>query len=211
MIKKAKDKKQRKQRISADGTPYTIWQVRTHWLCVALIVWAVIELSAGIGLLSLSFLNIFHLQEFVPALSVGPYTIANGAVNLIVAILGLWGAYNPKRITVFFWLVVLDALLSSWSTASAVSQGQIDPATTLSLIIVLAFAACAWNVRGQTGYFDNHPHPEDDVLKDDSLEDSVLKGGNLEDGVFKGDNFKGEKEAVLRKKEAVEVSSHTLQ
>ena len=79
--------------------------------------------------------------------------------------MGLWGAYNPKRITVFFWLVVLDAVLSSWSTASAVSRGQIDPATTLSLIIVLAFAACAWNVRGQTGYFDNHPHPdEEDIL-----------------------------------------------
>ena len=35
----------------------------------------------------------------------------------------------------------------------------------MSLIIVLAFAACAWNVRGQTGYFDNHPHPdEEDIL-----------------------------------------------
>ena len=132
-------KRVKKQHISADGTPYTIWQLRTRWLCIALLVWAILEL--------------------------GGYTIANGAVNIVVAILGLWGAYNPKRITVFFWLVVLDALLSSWSTASAVSQGQIDPATTLSLVIVLAFAACAWNVRGQTGYFDNHPHPdEDDVL-----------------------------------------------
>ncbi len=158
-------KRVKKQHISADGTPYTIWQLRTRWLCLALLVWAILELSGGIGLFSLSVLNIFHLQELVPALSVGPYTIANGAVNIVVAILGLWGAYNPKRITVFFWLVVLDALLSSWSTASAVSQGQIDPATTLSLVIVLAFAACAWNVRGQTGYFDNHPHPdEDDVL-----------------------------------------------
>lgn len=155
--------RKKKQRISADGSPYTIWQLRTRWLCIALIAWAIVELSAGIGLFSLSFLDIFHLQEFVPALSVGPYTIANGAVNLVVALLGLWGAYNPKRITVFFWLVIMDALLSSWSTASAVSQGKIDPATTLSLVIVFAFAACAWNVRGQTGYFDKHPHPEDEA------------------------------------------------
>ena len=161
MIKRRK----KKQRISADGTPYSIWQTRTDWLCIALIAWAVLELSVGIGLFSLSILDIFHFQELVPTLSVGPATIANGVVNLVVALLGLWGAYNPKRITVFFWLVVLDAVLSSWSTASAVSRGQIDPATTLSLIIVLAFAACAWNVRGQTGYFDNHPHPdEEDIL-----------------------------------------------
>ena len=161
MIKRRK----KKQRISADGTPYSIWQTRTYWLCIALIAWAVLELSVGIGLFSLSILDIFHFQELVPTLSVGPATIANGVVNLVVALLGLWGAYNPKRITVFFWLVVLDAVLSSWSTASTVSRGQIDPATTLSLIIVLAFAACAWNVRGQTGYFDNHPHPdEEDIL-----------------------------------------------
>lgn len=155
--------RKKKQRISADGSSYTIWQLRTHWLCVALIVWSIVELGVGIGLFSLSFLGIFHLQEFVPTLNVGPYTIANGIVNLVVALLGLWGAYNPRRITVFFWLVIMDALLSSWSTASAVSQGQIDPATTLSLVIVLAFAACAWNVRGQTGYFDKHPHPEDEA------------------------------------------------
>lgn len=152
----------KKRRISADGTPYTIWQIRTRWLCIALIVWAIIELGAGIGLIGLSLLDILHLQQLIPALSVGPHTIINGAVNLLAALLGLWGAHDPKRITAFFWLVMLDALVSSWSTASAVSQGRIDPATTLSLFIVLAFAACAWNVRGQTGYFDNHPHPEDE-------------------------------------------------
>lgn len=155
--------RKKKQRISADGSFYTIWQLRTHWLCVALIFWSIVELGVGIGLFSLSFLGIFHLQEFVPALNVGPYTIANGILNLIAALLGLWGAYNPRHITVFFWLVILDALLSSWSTASAVSQGQIDPVTTFSLVIVLAFAACAWNVRGQTGYFNKHPHPEDET------------------------------------------------
>lgn len=31
----------------------------------------------------------------------------------------------------------------------------------VSLAVVLVYAACAWNVRGQTGYFDNHPHPND--------------------------------------------------
>ena len=94
MIKRRK----KKQRISADGTPYSIWQTRTYWLCIALIAWAVLELSVGIGLFSLSILDIFHFQELVPTLSVGPATIANGVVNLVVALLGLWGAYNPKRL-----------------------------------------------------------------------------------------------------------------
>lgn len=162
MRKHERKDKPKKVLISADGTPYTIWQERTRTLCLALLAWSVLELAAGIGLVSLAGLDIFHLEDFIPQLSVGPYTVASGAVNLIAACLGLWGAHNPKRITIFFWAVFLDALLSSWSTASAFSQGQLDLATTLSFIVVLLFAICAWNVRGQTGYFDNHPHPGDE-------------------------------------------------
>ena len=47
----------------------------------------------------------------------------------------------------------------------------------------LAYAACAWNVRGQTGYFDNHPKPEDDELpiqRDQRLLQKAVREKELE-------------------------------
>ena len=41
-------------------------------------------------------------------------------------------------------------------------MGILDPASLVSLAVTFTYAACAWNVRGQTGYFDRHPHPEDE-------------------------------------------------
>lgn len=157
---KQQNKKPKKVRLSADGSPYTIWQRRTRVLCIALAIWAVIEAGFGVGFISLSIAGIFHLQEMVPILEVGPSTVIEGGLTLLIALSGLWGAHNPRRIAIFFWATFLYALLAAWFTASAWSQGKINPATIMTLIIALSFAICAWNVRGQTGYFDNHPHPE---------------------------------------------------
>ena len=108
--------------------------------------------------------------------------------NLIIALSGLWGAYNPRRITLFFWSAFLTALLSVWQVVSAWSMGQVDPAMVFSLVVVLAYAACAWNVRGQTGYFDNHPKPEDDELpiqRDQRLLQKAVREKELELAVAK--------------------------
>ena len=37
--------KKTKELISADGTPYTPWQKRTRYMCIGLIVWAIIEIG----------------------------------------------------------------------------------------------------------------------------------------------------------------------
>lgn len=155
-------KHQKKMRISADGTPYSIWQTRTHYLCLIYLAWALLEIAVGAGFLTIRSIGLFDPTELIPTVTFGGSTVLSGVFNLIIALSGLWGARNPRRITLFFWASFLAALLSAWQIASAWSMGEIDPAMVLSAVVTLAYAACAWNVRGQTGYFDNHPHPEED-------------------------------------------------
>lgn len=154
-------KKRLKVRISATGAPYSIWQYRTHYLSIALLIWGVLETASGIGIMVLSALGLFEISDVAPGVTLGVTTVLSGVLNAAVAISGIWGAYDPRKITLFFWAVFINALLNSWQSASLWSQGQMDPTTLMSLVIALAYAVCAWNVRGQTGYFDNHPHPED--------------------------------------------------
>ncbi len=157
----AKGKRERKVRLSADGTPYTVWQRRTRVLCLVYVVWALVEIATGAGFLTIRAIGLFDPTEPVPIMTFGSSTVVSGVLNLLVAFSGLWGAHNPRRITVFFWATLLAALLSSWQVASAWSMGEMDPAMVFSLAVTLVYATCAWQVRGQTGYFDNHPHPED--------------------------------------------------
>ncbi len=159
-----KPHRQKKVRISADGTPYTAWQTRTHILCLVYLAWAAAEIALGVVFIALHLLGLPDPTDLVPLLSFGPSTVVSGLFNFAVALLGLWGAYNPQRITVFFWFAIVSAVLMAWQVASEWSMGRLDPASLVSLAITFTFAACAWNVRGQTGYFDNHPHPEDEEL-----------------------------------------------
>lgn len=151
----------RKELISADGTPYTVWQRRTRVLCLIYFVWALVEVGVGAGFIAVRQGGIFDIAEHLSVITLGESTIISGFVSLVIALSGLWGAHNPKRITLFFWVTLLSAVLYSWYVASAWSTGQLDPVMVASLAITLIYAACAWNVRGQTGYFDNHPKPED--------------------------------------------------
>lgn len=163
-VAKRKAKRPKKVRLSADGTPYTIWQTRTRILCFVYAAWAVVEIAVGAGFMGIRAIGLFDPTELIPNITFGRSTVMSGVFNLIIALSGLWGAYNPRRIALFFWAAFLAALLSAWQVASAWSMGEVDPAMVLSLVVTLAYAACAWNVRGQTGYFDNHPHPEEDEL-----------------------------------------------
>lgn len=156
-----KAKRQKKVRISADGTPYTVWQTRTRILCLIYAAWAVAEIAVGAGFITIRAIGLFDPTDLIPNITFGGSTVVSGVLNLIIALSGLWGAHNPRRITLFFWVSFLVALLSAWAVASAWSMGEVDPAMVVSLAVVLVYAACAWNVRGQTGYFDNHPHPND--------------------------------------------------
>lgn len=168
----------KKPRLSADGTPCTVWQARTRILCLVLLAWSLVEIAVGAGFTTLISFGMVDLAALIPGLTFGPTTVVSGVSNLLVSIFGLWGAYNPKRITVFFWAVFLYALLNSWQVASLWSAGQVDPASVVSLAVSLAYAVCAWNVRGQTGYFDNHPKPTDPDAKPAEGDDPLLMLGD---------------------------------
>jgi hypothetical protein len=157
-------RRQKKVRISADGAPYTVWQTRTHVLCLIYLAWAVCEIALGLVFIALRFFGLPDPTTLVPLMTFGPSTVLSGSMNLVVALLGLWGAYNPRRIAVFFWFAIIAAVLVAWQVASDWSMGILDPASLVSLAVTFTYAACAWNVRGQTGYFDRHPHPEDEEL-----------------------------------------------
>ena len=49
------------------------------------------------------------------------------------------------------------ARVTAWALASSVSAGTCDLTSLVSGLFVIALAVCAWQVRGQTGYFDAHP------------------------------------------------------
>lgn len=147
--------------LSFKPSDYTPWQRRTFYCCLVMFVLSVVSLVLGIVFIVLA--ECFGIKSFdlIPNVVLGGETLVAGIVGVIVAISGIVGAKDPKKITLFFWIVTLDGLLELWDLASKISQGQVNPVAIVSLVIVLFLVACAWNVRGQTGYFDHHPHPDD--------------------------------------------------
>lgn len=154
--------REKKILISADGAPYSVWQRRTRILCFLLIAWALFELAIGAGIIAVEWYANWRIVNIAPGVVMGGSTVFSGVFNFIVAAFGLYGAYNPKRITFFFWVILVDAVLTVWHVASNISLGLVDPSMVITLFISLVYLVCAWNVRGQTGYFDNHPKIEDE-------------------------------------------------
>lgn len=149
-------------RVSADGTPYSKWQTRTRILCILLLVYASAEIIVGTVFVCLGQFAHFYLSDVVQWISISANTLVFGIYNFVMALLGLRGARNPQKIGLFFWAILINAVLMSWQVASDVSLGQVEITSAITLAIVFVYAVCAWNVRGQTGYFDNHPKPEDE-------------------------------------------------
>lgn len=146
--------------IGEDGVPMTPWQIWLRRLCVLLVVWALAELAAGSLLWAAYLLDIPLLgsigRDLVAPLA-GMMAFLGALLNLIMGALGIRGAKNPCKITLFFWIVFADAVLTAWALASNLSYGTCDLTSLVSGLFVIALAVCAWQVRGQTGYFDEHP------------------------------------------------------
>lgn len=147
--------------LSFDANDYTKWQARTFYCCLFMFVLSVVLTTVGIIFVVLAEFFGIKSSDLIPGLVLGGETLVAGLIGIAVALSGIIGAKNPRKITLFFWVVTLYGLLEMWDLASKISQGQLNPAAIISLIIVLFLVACAWNVRGQTGYFDKHPHPGD--------------------------------------------------
>lgn len=140
---------------------YSPWQRRTFYCCLAMLIIGIIMSVVGAVFIILAEFFGMKSIDMIPGVVLGGETLVAGLIGIVVAISGIIGAKNPRQITFFFWIVTLYGLLEVWDLASKISQGQFNPAAVVTLVIVLFLAACAWNVRGQTGYFDHHPHPYD--------------------------------------------------
>lgn len=146
--------------VCAVGAPMTAWQVWLRRLCLFVIVWAVAELLLGAALWG-AFLFARLALGIEPSVLaepvVGAMAMVGACLNLVIGLLGLRGARNPRKITLFFWITFVDAMLTAWALASSVSGGSCDLTSLVSGLFVIALAICAWQVRGLTGYFDVHP------------------------------------------------------
>ena len=143
-----------------DGQPMTKWQVWLRLLCAVVIAWAVAELVLGAVLWSAFLLDVPLIGGAAPTFAeplVGAAALLGACLNLAIGFLGMRGARNPRKIALFFWIVFVDAMLTAWALASSVSSGTCDLTSLASGLFIISLSVCAWQVRGQTGYFDVHP------------------------------------------------------
>lgn len=147
--------------LSFDASKYSKWQTRMFYCCAFMFVLAVVMATVGAVFVVLAEFFGIKSADLIPGVVLGGETLVAGIVGIAVSISGIIGAKDPRKITLFFWIVTLYGLLELWDLASKISQGQLNPAAVITFIIVMFLVACAWNVRGQTGYFDNHPYPGD--------------------------------------------------
>lgn len=157
----AKTQGKKPARTGANGQPMTAWQVWLRRLCFVLIAWASVVVVCGIVLAAFSLFSalpsVFGVDVGAMANAIGGVTFAAALLNLVIGIIGVRGAEDPGRMALFFWIVLVDAVLTAWSLASSVSYGFFDPTSIVSGLFIILLAVCAWQVRGQTGYFEQHP------------------------------------------------------
>ena len=143
-----------------DGKPMTGWQVWLRRLCLFVMFWAVAELLLGAVLWGAHLLGVSLWADAGAAAAepvMGVVALFGAVLNLAIGVLGVRGAKNPRKIALFFWITFVDAMLTTWALASSVSTGTCDVTSLVSGLFVIVLAVCAWQVRGQTGYFDAHP------------------------------------------------------
>ncbi len=147
--------------LGTDGKPMSVWQIWLRRLCLFMVGWAVLELAFGAVFWAVGWLfpdvEIFSVRLGSIAAMVGATALFGAALNLVIGLLGIRGAKNPYKISLFFWITLADAVITAWAMASNISSGIFDLVSIVSGLFIIALAVCSWQVRGQTGYFDEHP------------------------------------------------------
>lgn len=148
-------------RRGADGKPMSVWQIWLWRLCVVMLVWSIVELVFGMGFWVFGTLlpevRIASSAVGDITASIVSTTLVSAALNMVMSLLGIRGAKNPCKMTLFFWIILADAVLTAWAMASNIASGLFDITGIVSGLFIIALAVCTWQVRGQTGYFDEHP------------------------------------------------------
>lgn len=159
-------KQEAKKHLGTDGKPMTAWQIWLKRLCWVVLGYSVLLLLFAGVMLAIGYAGRFETlepitlwgQTFKPqdiGTMLGISALLGAVLNAVLALLGIRGAKDPKKIALFFWVILIDAVLTAWALASSITSGIIDPTSIVSGLFIIALAVCAWQVRKQTGYFDS--------------------------------------------------------
>ena len=164
---KLNKKKEEALFIGDDGKPMTIWQIWLRRLCMVMLIWSGLEIIASAFAFTMPYFNGRPVQELllnpgqkIQISMLGLTALFGVITDIFVGFLGIRGAKNPSKIALFFWITLIDAVITAWALASSISEGSVEITSLISSLFILTLATCAWMVRGQTGYFDKHPTPE---------------------------------------------------
>lgn len=136
----------------------TIEQRALRVLCRIMLGWSLLSFIVEEGVLLVQETPLF-LMPSNPGLitaflldSVMPLLIF--VANAAYAFLGVIGARTPAKITPFFAIAFVSAMLGGWDLASKISLGTAGFAYALEVVFVIVTACVAWQVKKTT-------YPED--------------------------------------------------
>ena len=83
------------------------------------------------------------------AIGLGVGFVIAGVIDLVIALLGLRGAKNPKKIGAFFVLCVIGLVLGVVGAAMQIMQGTFQWSSLVSVALVLVCTVLANNIKKQ--------------------------------------------------------------
>lgn len=120
-------------------------------ISILLLVWGILMLLLGVFLAAGSQVpgmsaesmdvNGTTMNMATAAIGIGVGTIVAGVVYVVIALLGLRGAKNPRKAGAFFVLCIIGLVLSLISLGMGIAQGTFQ---WQSLIGVLIIAVCTY-------------------------------------------------------------------
>ncbi|RNL18385.1 hypothetical protein DMP07_08590 [Slackia faecicanis] len=136
----------------------TLEQRTLRVLCRIMMGWAVLSLVVEEGVLLVQETPLFDIPgnpALLAAFAAGSIMpLASFAANAAYAFLGFIGARTPTRITPFFAVAFVSALLGGWDLASKISLGTASVPYAVEVLFVIVTACVAWQVKKTT-------YPED--------------------------------------------------
>ena len=126
-------------------------------ISIITIVYAVVLLVLGIfmaaggSLLSGETIDVdgTAASASIVAAVLGVTLVVGGVVDLVIGLLGLRGAKNPRKVGPFFVLCIIGLALGLVGRGMAIAQGTFDPASLVNIVIIAVCLFLAMRVKQQ--------------------------------------------------------------
>lgn len=132
----------------------TIEQRVLRVLCRIMLGWALLSFIVDEVTLLVSQTPLFLMPGnpylFFAFLSASIMPALSFAANAVYALLGVIGARTPAKITPFFAIAFISAMLGGWDLASKISLGTAGLPYAFEVVFVVATACIAWQVKKTT-------------------------------------------------------------